>query len=851
MDKRSIITFAVIILVTLFIFNAGLWGWGLFIIIFLWLGIRVFYYIIRSYNKHKENKAAFRREYVLKMTAMFMVLFFISGTIICSVALFLIDQDSSAQNNTELILRSTLEEPVAQNNTELVVRPMHGVSSAQINNTELILRSMLSSLDLFMLDVDSNILDRLDKHPFFKGILIFQATLSFLCTLTLIVSLIFSRAKAYYLLHRKARITKDKNHLYIFFDINENSKMLAKDIYEKDSRALIIFVDKANVKDDENHSLDNIVSLFTHRQKTFEIADESNALVAIASERLCDLDESLLEGKDIDVLSMIGLEKVKEFIEALEKIPDNPELHIFFLSNEEDVNIRSLINLAKDSTVLNCVKYRADKDNAPDKSNIKDSVSDNKVAEDSDEDEKKLKQQIYCHARYNGPNRVVEDLAVRKGLEVELIDSSHLAVELMKSKSSCQPVMVAHLSKEYPATVTQSLECLIVGFGEVGRDSFRFLYEFGTFVKIKDGKPEAARPHITAIDSEMTVIRGLFEANTPAINYDDGGIRLRELDYRSLPFYNECLSPARCKELNYIVIALGDDDQNINLAANIFNRIRRYREDMSHLIIMVRCIRDEKREFMQKIADHYNRGCNDRDLRSIRLFGNPEEIYSYNIIIHNDLIRKGSIFLENYSRLKGEEENWVTRHNELIEIAKVKSNEEYYPKIDKLGKLRRKESQDLANALHIVTKMWLLQKALGENHDWADFTGKIFDAKGNSTRSGVIKDIYYPLLTPEENSIMLNLAILEHFRWNAAHELLGYETNYDENQCNERIRKHNCLRDWNELEEESLKASQDYKSFDFCVVDTSIFIIGNRLGKMSETEDLVLEPGSDDKDESI
>ncbi len=143
----------------------------------------------------------------------------------------------------------------------------------------------------------------------------------------------------------------------------------------------------------------------------------------------------------------------------------------------------------------------------------------------------------------------------------------------------------------------------------------------------------------------------------------------------------------------------------------------------------------------------------------------------------------------------------------------------------------------MANALHAVTKMWLLDKALGRDYDWSDFMKRFFDTYRASSLSGRFDTLHYPRLTTEENSIMHNLAQLEHARWVAAHELLGYTVNDVEACCNEHTRQHNCLVDWDQLDAESIKASCpgydcDYKSYDYSVVDTSIAIMGDQLGRL-------------------
>ena len=101
---------------------------------------------------------------------------------------------------------------------------------------------------------------------------------------------------------------------------------------------------------------------------------------------------------------------------------------------------------------------------------------------------------------------------------------------------------------------------------------------------------------------------------------------------------------------------------------------------------------------------------------------------------------------------------------------------------------------------------------------------------------GAYDKINYSLLHKKENQVILNLARLEHMRWNASHEMLGYVTAHDGlNSCEERTREHNCLRFWQELDEEGRTVTKlegwqaDYKRFDFSVVDNSILLNKEKL----------------------
>jgi len=669
----------------------------------------------------------------------------------------------------------------------------------EFSNAEYLLRSLICSLDLFMLDVDSNLLDRLDSHAALKGWLSIQAVLSFACTVAMLAGLVYARLHAYYRLNYRTKINDNRNHLYLFFGNNAPSTLLIKDIIKNDPKAVAIIIDEANVKEDDNDEWEGIVGLIAHKQKVFRTAERIGAHVAIASRQLHDIDDDITGRKDFDAFGYLGLSKIRNFIQRLPQTA-NPQLHIFFMGDDEEANIRNIIALAKDTTIMSTAGNKA------------------------------MYHRIYCHARYNGPNRVIQDVAIKKHLNVKIVDSSHMAVELLKLDREYHPVNVVRLNKDNPATVDSGLKALIVGFGEVGRDAFRFLYEFGAFVDSKN--PGRRSPfECVIVDKALDSIQGTFKASMPAIftpgqSPDGVTVRFKAADYGSEGFYSDILTDKFAGEVNYVVISIGDNDEAIALACRIFNRVRRQREDVSNLRILVRCTDDNKVEGVRKIADHYNYGYGngERNTPVIHVFGQPEKTYTYDLVVSDRLTEEGKLFHMVYNRLSGEGKSWDERHRQLTETGT--------PNIESLRKLRRQESQNLANAMHAGTKMILLEAAMkalhktdGHSPDWYSFYLNYFKADGTANAEGARTAIHYPGLSEAENRIILHLAMLEHLRWNAAHELMGYVFNPDGNECDERTMRHNCLCPWDALDSQSDKIKDwpcDYKKYDFCVVDTTI-----------------------------
>ena len=737
-----------------------------------------------------------QRERMIRMLVSLMGLLLVTGTALFLYAFYLECWDSHFPG-------------------ELECRDLHHHTQGEVYefvNAEYLFRSVVCSLGMFMLNVDSNVLDGIKEHYYLKGLISIHAIFSFLCTMSMVITLAFARVKAYIKYHRHTTIDRDHNHLYVFFGMNEPSHLLAKSIREKEQeRAVILFVEKSDVDEDDQDGWNSIVDIFTHKKRTFVKADEIDARVTFTETRLCDIDrEELAQSNILDEVNLRTLRKIILKMHTIEQA----ELHVFFLSQNEDENIRSLSLLAEDETICAGVG--------------------------------RINQVFYCHARRNGLNRVVEDASVRRGLEVHIIDSSNLAVEVLKANEVHHPVRLMEIDKENPTTVKSAFHGLIVGFDEVGQDTFRFLYEFGALVD-SQATPEGDYRipfHCTIVDSKLKEKKGLFKTFAPAVFGKtpprNVSIDFRECDCTSEAFY-ELFSEDFRNNLNYVVIAVGNDELGMTCAIRIFNYVRQCREDLSRLRIFVRSYKTEKEDYMQKIASHYNNGYSHEKSPTpvIIPFGQQKQVYTYDMIVRNRFVMDGRRFMEGYARMKNDKELWDDRRKLLLGHRR-KEKDDYGNKhivevpledlkisIDDLRSLRRKETQDIANAIHAGTKLYLLRQAFGKDCDWRDFLYRYFEPDGQTPYCvGSLDSITYPGLTPQENQAILNLARLEHLRWNASHEMLGYvKAKEDKHGCDERERQHNCLRPWEELDAESKVVTAedgwnaDYKAFDYGVVD--------------------------------
>jgi FlaA1/EpsC-like NDP-sugar epimerase len=111
---------------------------------------------------------------------------------------------------------------------------------------ELLLRSAIASLGMFLMNIDSNIVDGIQEHDVLKGMIVCTFFSAVICTALLIMSLVLSRLMAY--LHIKhLKIDNNRNHLYLFFGLNDASKLLANDILENDKNSVVVFIENSLV----------------------------------------------------------------------------------------------------------------------------------------------------------------------------------------------------------------------------------------------------------------------------------------------------------------------------------------------------------------------------------------------------------------------------------------------------------------------------------------------------------------------------------------------------------------------------------------------------------------------------
>lgn len=613
---------------------------------------------------------------------------------------------------------------------------------------ELWTRSVLSSIQLFAFSIDSNAVDGWKAHAQLVNTKVsdqlhYSAVCAGIWTIFFVVLLLFKSLWLWIIRHLFSQwIRRD---LYIFWGVNRRSIQLAHEINEWRNT---IFVVQPNEKDSNTiEGLEQILNKSQYRNEIRQQIGSYKASILIATKPITETT-SLSYWK---TWRNVGLSLMCRYIMRTTR-----NVHIFLLGDNESQNIYDSLRLADLSLWNTCVRNHED-------------VT------------------IHCLARRGNANRLIEDVTANS--VIEIIDSSHLAIELLKKDSKNHPVQFVEQSKDNPGTVSSSFNCLIVGFSECGQDALRFLYEFSAFVDAESKTKEDIRSpfYCDVVDKQLppSAARWMNHAQDMFYNNKMRGekrITFHEKNYGSKEFYNDVLKVI-IKKLNYVVIAVGDDKVGITLAADIMRyaiKMGRLTKKMNYYLnidkfrIYVRSYNPDMYEYLKTIASYYNEGG-----EYISIFGAEHELFSYNMLVDDSLKTQAQEYQFNYHWMAAKQFEWENKPKETKEKDWSVRRKEALKSgmMSKIQDLRRQESQDYANALHLETK-------------------KILKLYGASP---------------------LRLAQTEHLRWWAAHEIMGYK--YDAKK-DITLYNHDCMKPFSELTDTARKYdfltfNQLYKAEDF------------------------------------
>lgn len=688
--------------------------------------------------------------------SLWFVVTWILGFCIYCVGMYIVDGDIEEANNIERLFRVT---------------PM----------------GVLHAFGMFLLESDISAV-----HEEFHSNIMYMTLFSITHLLAAFVSMAFVikhfgyNIVASVQLWLNVSIKRKKDELFVFWGMNEPSYLLASDIkINAKSTHRILFVKTADEEDktSDRTGVDRLFHFLSVKNKELENFKELKCLSINAFSRLskCELTEDERQKNNALILKeKLGLRSLTRLIRLT-----NTHVHIFMFGEDADSNMKAATNLCADQ-------------------DVNDYAKEHMIT-------------IYCHARYDSVNRVIENLHYGNNLSVRIIDSAHMAIETLKRKKE-DFILPAHFVKvESDGTVSSEFKSMVIGMGQCGRDAVKFLYEYGAFVRTGTGhNSDAERAKFTCdvFDKNMHEIGNLYKQSHPAASVSkvlknteiDAAhcIRLYDSDTTGELFWQ--FVKQNIKNENYIVIATKNDDEGITLAVRLLKQAISSGANMECMRIFVRSYQHDKLPYMEAIANHYNETVAEslelkKNKTPICIFGKIKDLYTWANIVDDSMRKESFRYYNSYKGNNEAEENlgtaWAERRRE--ELGKDRG------RYANLNAIRRKEMQDMENALHRTTKIVLIEKALQDKNKVMELAQIISKRKHFADNRYGIGERY--------ERIMTSLAQTEHLRWNASHELLGYVRGED---TDEATMRHKCLVSWNELEDDATRG------YDYDVVETSL-----------------------------
>lgn len=599
----------------------------------------------------------------------------------------------------------------------------HGSAAS---NVALLLRSCLSSMEMFVSHSDLiEVNGELHGNPTYMALF----ALTHFCAVA--ISAIFILRLFGFRLVSWVKVMKAyicswlplNCNYYVMFGVNSNTLMLANSIHKKrkEEKQRIIFINMP----EKGHSHAATRFSFSHFfhsdsngiDKYLEDIEMMGALLFNSSR---SFDNSILKHSIDDVFKVfqaldfswivrIPLQNLLR-ISATRKNKkfNGSKVEFFFLSDEEKDNLIAV-------TVLQKMQ----------KKQI---------------DYKNFSFNCYCHARKSQNNAAMLNEGAL-AFKVHIIDTSNLAVLDLKRDNRYHPVNFVEKDTN-TGTVKSAFTGMVIGFGETGRDAFRFLYEFSSFTKDNQGNPSAKKIHV--IDKDIDDLKAEFLVEAPALKNDSEIEWWNVKSTHSAGYWDKLKSVIQ--ELNYIVISVKDDEEAVGIATSIFEYAYRYKDNLNRFKIFVRLRNSMREDFLRKHKEFFN---------VIVPFGSVMDAFSYETINKDVLEKAAKRFKYRYDILYGAKFDAIENGNEeeYADEAWLKRRKVYLEETDAVKrkeseiKIWYQEEQDRSNVWHIYTKIALVNE---------DVTPESFQLDSNK-------------------QLLQNLSDCEHLRWNAKMELLGFE----------------------------------------------------------------------------
>lgn len=663
------------------------------------------------------------------------------------------------------------------------------------NSVALAFRAALSSMEMFASHSDLlEVPKHLHESPFYMTIFSVIHFLAVIVSAVFIIKLLGFRFISWLRLLAANFSRKKDCRLFVFWGVNDNAILLANSIQKKATElkkengegwenCKFVFVRLLSANESSSHGRFTFSHFFNSSydgtEKFIEKIEELDGILVNSKFGITGrvIDEVKSE---FDLYKYLGLKRVGKLIKKY------PQATFYFLSPNEELNLEAV------SVFKEIAKYKENR--------VHDQV------------------QIYCHARKNNQNQKLE---ICDGLkhQIHIIDSSNLAVLQLKKNVKNHPVNFLNVDTS-KACVKKPFTSMIIGFGETGRDAFRFLYEFGALVD-EDGNKNPRKIYV--VDEHLDELKGDFLMKAPALKEKKNELEWCEgMSIHSDSFW-EKLSEI-IHDLNYVVIAIGNDNEGMALAIDLYEYAYRYRKDcFNDFRIYLRVNGSCNTIQLKQIKEYFNVYGDTRDV--IMTFGAQEDVFSYDVVSMDVREVLAKEFYYAYQKIMIDampetNEGEIEKKKKVKENLKQTAEKEWNARREALQKkhnldaqirLAYQEEQDRANVWHISTKRFLAGAIEKDGKDNVERLKEMIDMTKRDTNTlnySNVRDL-------DSETLFDNLSKCEHLRWNACMELQGFVTGDGDKDF--RKKKHKCLVD-NEVLRSKYPETVPY---DQCVVELS------------------------------
>ena len=295
-------------------------------------------------------------------------------------------------------------------------------------------------------------------------------------------------------------------------------------------------------------------------------------------------------------------------------------------------------------------------------------------------DDPSIKAKIFYYS--SDPNGY-DSLVASTGARIRMLNPHEMSFTQLKLE---QPrLMPVHFVQKAPGPhsgyVRQGLHALVAGFGNIGQEAVRFLYEYGSFV----GEDFLRAPmSIDIYDATLPVKLGAFWESAPMLKADTA-LHWHLEAAGSVTFWENF---EKDPELRYLIVAVDEGRRNIQLGVSLLKAAARSGKDLSRMLILVYDRQNTKKS--RNILDSYNAAYCPEGAAVLHSFGDNRSIWNPDVISGRALKKTAVKLLEGRKSLE-RGESWDERQERLSRPGPDAFKNQM--------ELRRRQSADISRAL--------------------------------------------------------------------------------------------------------------------------------------------------------